>query len=192
MNISVFRGDAIFCGFESNIDKIMTLLDQTIRYTRNLTFEISPPILYELGLVATLEWLGERFQEKHGISIKVERKPEDCNIGEDCRITIFKSVQELLTNAAKHSGASRIVIGLDGGPDHFRVKVTDNGRGFDPDAMEPGSSDINKFGLFNIRERLGYLGGDVRIISAPGKGTEVTLSLPYNRGKGNDTRTSRR
>ena len=65
MSVAQFRGNAIFCGFEGKIDEIATLLDQTIQYTRYLTFEISPPVLYELGLEAAIDWLAERFRKKH-------------------------------------------------------------------------------------------------------------------------------
>jgi signal transduction histidine kinase len=193
MNISSLRGNAIFCGFEDNMDRIMTLLDQTIRYTRDLTFEISPPILYELGLVATLDWLADRFRHKHDIAVSIEKTGPDHDIDADRRFIVFKSVQELLVNVAKHSGANVVVIRMENQIDQLLIKVIDDGRGFDINTLETSLPRRDEFGLFNIRERLEYLGGIVQIASSPGKGTSVTLSLPLNKGIGNgDTLTPRR
>jgi len=188
MNVSSFRGNAIFCGFESNIDRIVTLLDQTIKYTRDLTFEISPPVLYELGLVATLEWLADRFRQRHAIDITVQKSDGDCDIGDDYRVTIFKSVQELLTNSVKHSGADKITISIGHSDGRLQIGVIDNGKGFDTGILESSTPDMSRFGLFNVRERLEYLGGDLEIASASGKGTIVTLSIPFSgEGKNGDT-----
>ncbi len=182
MNISVLRGNAIFCGFESNIENLMKLLDQTIKYTRDLTIEISPPVIYELGLPATLEWLAERFREKHNIAITVQKIGEIHEIDDDCRITIFKSIQELLMNTVKHSGATKIAIDYEINAERLRIKVADNGCGFDVGILDSTSSNTNRFGLFNIRERLSYLGGEARIESKIGSGTTVILNLPFSKG----------
>jgi signal transduction histidine kinase len=182
MNISVLRGNAIFCGFESNIENLMKLLDQTIKYTRDLTFEISPPVLYELGLFSTLEWLAERFREKHAITITIRKFSEIREIDDDCRITVFKSVQELLMNAVKHSGATKIVIDYECNAEHLSVRVADDGCGFEVGILDSTSSSTNRFGLFNIRERLSYLGGEARIESEIGAGTTIILNIPFGKG----------
>ncbi|HBC47564.1 MAG TPA: hypothetical protein DEO84_05545 [candidate division Zixibacteria bacterium] len=178
MNISQFRGNAMFCGFESNIEEIMTLMDQTIRYIRDMTFEISPPILYELGLEAALEWLGERYQNKHDLIIKVSKTGHVGILPDDLKITFFKSVQELLTNTVKHSGATEIRIDICGKADIVEIMIYDNGCGFNRSTLENGSLQNDKFGLFNIRERLNYLGGKFEIDTAPGKGTKISLIAP--------------
>ena len=102
MTISQFRGNAIFCGFEDRIYEIMNLIDQTIKYTRDLTFEISPPILYELGLGAALEWIAERFDRKHQLKITIKEKTPIGRLADNLEIVLFKSVQEILTNVLKH------------------------------------------------------------------------------------------
>jgi signal transduction histidine kinase len=178
MNISVFRGNAIFCGFETNINEITTLLDQTIRYIRDMTFEISPPVLYELGLEAALEWLADKYQNKHGLNIKVSKTGHLGLLPDDLKVTLFKSVQELLTNAVKHSGANEININICGKAGQVEIAVEDNGHGFDVGILEYGPLQKDKFGLFNIRERLSYLGGNFEIDSLPGKGTKISLITP--------------
>jgi signal transduction histidine kinase len=183
MNISQFRGNAIFCGFESNIDRMMSLLDQTIRYTRDLTFEISPPVLYELGLSAALEWLTEKMREKTGVKIGIAKQNSIGRISDDIQITLFKAAQELIANAVKHSGAGKITIGSAVQNGIARVWVSDNGRGFDAANLTISPAERDKFGLFSIAERLKYLGGDMKIDSIPGKGSTVTLSIPLETNK---------
>jgi signal transduction histidine kinase len=178
MNISQFSGNAIFCGFEEKIEEITSLLDQTIRYTRDLTFEISPPVLYELGLDAALEWLADRFQRKHGLNVAVKRTTDVAKLSDDIQITLFKSVQELLTNAVKHGRADTVTISLGGGDGRTEIEVMDNGCGFEPGILATTASQDEHFGLFNIRERLSYLGGNLVIQSLPGKGTAITLQVP--------------
>ncbi len=106
MDIGLFRGNAIFCGFEDKIDEINALLEQTIQYTRTLTFEISPPSLYELGLTAAIDGLVERFRKKHKIAITLPtaKISGDLVIGAKTSFPV-KSIQELLTNIAKHADA---------------------------------------------------------------------------------------
>jgi signal transduction histidine kinase len=181
MSVAEFRGNAIFCGFESKIDEILTLLDQTIRYTRNLTFTISPPALYELGLEAALGTLAERFHSKHGLDVETEIPSGIGRLGEDVVVLLYKSVQELLTNVVKHAGARNSVIRVTDRGDHVRVEVEDSGRGFDPTALESGCGG-DHFGLLTIRERIRHLGGTTEIRSVPGRGTSVVLLIPTERG----------
>ena len=179
MNVSQFRGNAIFCGFEDKIDEILELIDQTIRYTRNLTVEISPPVLYEFGLGAALEWLADRFQRQHEMRVSVTTQGDVVGLGDDLRVVLFKSVQELLTNAVRHGRADAVTILMHEEDAHVRIVVTDNGSGFRAGGLEAGSARGEHFGLFNIRERLSYLGGHMEIESAPGRGTAVTLFVPH-------------
>lgn len=179
MNVSQFRGDAVFCGFEDRIDQIMSLLNQTIQYTRNLTFEISPPILYELGLQAALEWLAERYQKKQNLPVTVEVVRSLGKCGEDVQVTLFKSVQELLANAVKHADARRVRVQVDCSESGIQIVVVDDGCGFDTSILDTSVSNREVFGLFNIRERLNYLGGQMTVDSRPGNGTKIILQAPY-------------
>ena len=87
------------------------LVDQSISYTRSLTFELSPPILYELGLGPALEWLGEQVAEKHGLRVKVRDRCRR-DLPDDLRVIFFRSARELLQNVVKHAGAKRVGIEL--------------------------------------------------------------------------------
>jgi two-component system, NarL family, sensor kinase len=181
LQISHFRGNAIFCGFEAQFDKIITLVNQTIQYARDLTVEISPPVLYELGLEAALVWLGERLQRTHGLSVRVVVPTMVHQISEDAKVTLFKAVQELLTNAAKHSGANRVDISLREESGFVAVCVSDDGGGFDPSTLGKRHGHADQFGLFSIRERVSYLGGQMKILSRLGGGSTITVRVPIDR-----------
>lgn len=188
MTVSQFRGNAIFCGFEDKIHEIMNLIDQTIKYTRDLTFEISPPILYELGLDAALEWVAERFDRKHQLKITIKKTLPIGRLADDVEVILFKSVQELLTNVVKHSGADKVMITITGSGDCIVLEISDNGCGFDSANLDGVALENERFGLFNIRERLSYMGGAMEIISSPGKGATIRLTAPHKpKGDGHET-----
>jgi signal transduction histidine kinase len=178
MDMGLFRGNAIFCGFDDKIDEINALIEQTIQYTRNLTFEISPPSLYELGLMAAIEGLIERFRKKYKIDIKLVSSQDIGRFGNNIEILVFKSVQELLINIAKHAEARHVTVRLGRDRNIIITEVEDDGRGFNVDIMKKEYDNNSKFGLFNIKERFNLLGGSAEIISTPGKGTKIKIQAP--------------
>lgn len=156
--------------------EILDLLDQTIQYTRSLTFAISPPVLYELGLEASLEWLGEQFTKRHGLPVVVHADSYDKRLNDEVEIVIFKAVQELLTNALKHAEATGVEINVVRSNGKLQVFVIDDGRGFDTERLARADAP-GGFGLFSIRERLMHLGGALEINSSR-DGTAVCLTVP--------------
>jgi two-component system, NarL family, sensor kinase len=182
------QGNAVFSGMEKELEEIQTLLGQTLQYTRTLTFDISPPVLYDLGLEPALEWLSKQFLKKHGLKSEVAVSGAARNVPDDLKITLFRSAQELLMNAVKHARAGRVRILLAWAPDRLAITVSDDGVGFDPARAEAAVSDDGGFGLFSIRERLKGLGGEMTCGAAPGRGAVITLSAPLPReGKKGET-----
>jgi signal transduction histidine kinase len=166
------RGDAVLGGHGGALGELVDLCDQAIRYTRELTFELSPPVLYELGLGPALSWLGDQIQAKHGLTVMVHQ-PSSRDLPEDVKVLLWKSARELLHNVVKHAAAKRVTLTLDTSDERVRLTVADDGLGFDPagarhEAGEP-------FGLFSIEERLHQLGGHMAIESSVGGGTVVVL-----------------
>jgi signal transduction histidine kinase len=178
MNVAQLQGNAAFCGFEEQIADTMALLNKTIRYTRDLTSQISPPVLYELGLSAALQWLGDTFQLRHKVRVVVEGPATHRRLADAVGATVFKSVQELLTNVVKHAGAQSILVRLQISETGLCVEVRDDGCGFEVDAVRSAESLGDHFGLFSIQEQVRCLGGDTSIASSPGSGTRVALTLP--------------
>jgi len=162
------------------LDEIFELVQQTIQDTRSLTFELSPPVLYELGLVAAIEWLAEQFQDKHELRCLVESDNLPKPLNDDIKIVLFRSVRELLVNTVKHAQAKTVRITIRGMKDTIRIRVTDDGLGYDQADNNQGNN-THAFGLFSISERIRHLGGELEIDSKPGKGTMVTLLAPLKK-----------
>jgi signal transduction histidine kinase len=177
--VTALQGNTIFSGMEEDFSEIIAILNQTIRYTRNLTVEISPPVLYELGLSAAIEWLAERAYQRYELDVSVLQSGTSLEIAEDIRVFIFKAVQELIRNAAKHAQATSVSVLINWGQDEFEITVQDDGKGFDTRIFESEHGVDCCFGLFSIRERLSYLGGSFDVSSAPGRGTTISIHTPY-------------
>ncbi len=160
------------------LNELQGLIEQSIQYTRSLTFELSPPILYDIGFEAAVEWLAEYMQQRHNLMIQVEKEDHPNPLDNVLRVLLFQVVRELLFNIVKHARASLVKISIQRVGDELRVIVADDGVGFDTAKIDPQSAGITGFGLFSIRERLDYFGGKLKIESEPGQGTTVTLTIP--------------
>jgi PAS domain S-box-containing protein len=156
------------------LEEISQLTELLIQETRSLMFELSPPVLYELGLEAALEWLGVHIQEKFGLLVQVVDDRELKVLDDDVRTLLFKAVRELVTNIVTHARAHHAKVSVNREGDAIRISVEDDGAGFEPSKISQNGG----FGLFSIRERLKHLGGHLEIESQPGHGTRVTLSAP--------------
>jgi len=158
---------------------VRTFLDRAVHSTRNLTFELSLPILYEMGLQEAVEWLAEEFQKQHGLQVAVQRSPHPVSLAEGARVLLFRLVRELLTNVVKHARASRARIVFRRTKNLLYIQIEDDGVGFDAAPNAAFAHGTVGFGLFSVRERLSHLGGRLTVDSAPGRGTRITISLPF-------------
>ena len=178
MKVVEIQRSAAFAGYEQTLEEMRTLLDQTIRTTRSLTVEISPPVLYELGLVPAIRWLGDQFERKQRLAVEVIAVEGGEAVDEVVRITVFKALREFLVNTVKHAGARRATISVESSDGRLAVRYRDDGVGFDPAVVEGMGTRTDAFGLFNVRERCEYLGGRADFCSRPGCGVEFRLELP--------------
>ncbi|QWV94508.1 PAS domain-containing protein [Geomonas oryzisoli] len=158
------------------VRELELLLERTIQEVRTLTFQISPPLLYEVGLEAALDWLAEEFQAKHKLQVRVESDLH-APLDEELGTTLYHVARELLVNVVKHAGAGKVSITIGVAEKRLELKVSDDGKGFSHQAEEGGM--ISGFGLFNIRQRVQHLGGQLEFASGPG-GTEVTVRVPWS------------
>jgi PAS domain S-box-containing protein len=172
----------------------LDLLNEAIKASRSLTAELSPVILHDAGLVPALYWLGRWMNEHHGLQVTVEApeaeialaqayeaKPSQARarppLPEEIATLLFHSARELLFNVVKHAGVDRAMVQLSyPARDTIQLVVSDDGRGFA--ASDALDSSLGGFGLFSIRERLAYMGGQFTVEGEPGKGTRVTLRVP--------------
>ncbi len=160
--------------FKNDIREILLIIEQTITETRTLTFELSPPILYELGLSQAIRWLIDQFREKHGLKIYLKDDGHEKPFDNSIRLFLFQAVRELLVNTVKHAKTDSARIEMRNDNSKLQITVEDNGIGF-PEA----SVNYNGYGLFNIRERMNHISGHFEIKSKPGKGTRVILLAPF-------------
>lgn len=181
MKLAELQSMLYSANFKDQVSQILNLINQTILETRSLIFEISPPVLYDLGFVAALEWLVEKFNKDYNLSIHLNDDGLPKILTDELSVFLFKAVRELLINIIKHSRARNVTISLQSGGDEILIRVTDDGVGFDMLAQTSGEGNYKGFGLFNIRERLAYFGGYSKIESEPGKGTQVTLCAPLKK-----------
>lgn len=164
---------------KKRIDQSIALLDQALEQMRSLIFELSPPLLHDLGLEAALHSLTTRMQHLHGIEIEYAHGGEGKELPDDLAVLLFRSVRELLFNIVKHAKATHVTISLAKDHDHVQIEVVDDGIGFDPAEVARRLQNSSGFGLFSISERLEHLEGSFDIISRPGHGTRAIMTAPF-------------
>ncbi len=157
------------------LEEVCGNLDRIIQDTRTLTFDLSSPILYELGFEAAVsEWLEEQITKKHGIKAQFKDDGQPKPLDDDIRILLFRNVRELLINIVKHANAKNVKVTIRRIRQQIYVCVEDDGKGFDHAELASSTG----FGIFSIRERLEQLVGHIEIESERGRGTRITMTAP--------------
>ena len=157
---------------------IIKKANQLMTDTRSLTYELSPPILYELGFEAAVEWLVGEINNTHTTTITLEDDGQAKLLDETTTVLLFQAVRELLNNITKHAEARTAKVSIERDAARIVIKVNDDGvgvKGVEVDLLKGKSLG---FGLYSIRERLKYLGGDLDIKSALNRGTQITIKVP--------------
>lgn len=158
--------------------EIQTLVQESIAATRSLTIEISPPILYQIGLQAALASLVEAFRERYGLPVLFYAEQPFVVAAEESRVLLYYVVRELLMNVLKHAQATRASVAVHRGDNQLRIIVTDDGVGMDQQPELVPVQTFRSYGLFSVYEQLDRLGGSMEIVTAPGRGTCVTIQVP--------------
>ena len=146
----------------------------TFQKVRNFIFELRPMMLDDLGLAPTVRRYADAFKEQTSLDVTVLVTGSERRLEPYLEVMLFRAIQELLGNAARHSQAMQVKVGLDLGEERIRVTVEDNGKGFDPESVQQGSS----LGLRLISERAEMLGGTFEMDSAIGKGARISFAVP--------------
>lgn len=163
---------------KESLHETVELIDQAITESRSLTTELSPPVLYDAGLAAGLEWLARQMQERHGLHVHLDLDAEAADAAQAIAVLLFQSVRELLFNVVKHGQTESARVKLARrNPGQVQIVVADQGSGFDPGELERRGV-TGGFGLFSIRERLSFFGGQLDIHSEPGQGTRMVIRVP--------------
>jgi len=150
------------------------LIDATMESVREIMYQLRPEVLDRLGLAAAIDWQAGEFQRRSGIRCNVSLPAEDLLLDRDRSTAMFRIFQELLTNVARHAGATRIDVAIRSDSHEIVLTVADNGRGIDAEVAHSPKS----LGLMGVRERVLPFGGRVDITGVRGEGTRVTVALP--------------
>jgi signal transduction histidine kinase len=153
------------------LQHLTELLNSGIALKRRIIEDLRPSSLSNLGLVASLEILGREFAERSGLQIEMALEP--AAMDESRQLTIYRMVQESLTNIGKYAQASEATIVMKNYESHVIVEVADNGKGFDTQRMRPSTH-----GLAGMRHRVEAARGKLTVSSTPGKGTHLSAMLP--------------
>jgi PAS domain S-box-containing protein len=160
------------------IDDSIVVIDEALDRVRELSLELRPALLDDLGLAAALRWYLKRYCERTAIQGEVDSNfDDDLRLPRKIETACFRISQEALTNVARHAEASQVRISLDRTEDEFRLCISDDGRGFDAAAVLASAS-AESFGLHGIEERAFGVGGRIEIQSRPGHGTQLTAHFP--------------
>jgi signal transduction histidine kinase len=162
------------------LKRLQAMTGDSLRELQRIISDLRPAHLDDLGLAAALRWYAGRLQELTPLSIRVEVSGEEAPLDEAVRITIFRIIQEALNNVIKHAQASYVELNLEFRGDYARIRVRDNGIGFDSEVLRLARLGRMSLGLAGMEERAALLGGTVTISSRPGYGTEVEAIIPYS------------
>jgi signal transduction histidine kinase len=155
-------------------DSMGKLIDSTVQTVRKIATGLRPEMLDDMGLIAAVGWQAKEFQKRTGIRCRVKLPPEGEKLDIDVATTMFRIFQEILTNVARHSRATRVDIQLEVESDAVALQVADNGVGITDSDMSGKKS----LGLLGMHERALLFGGDVKIAGTPSHGTRVSVSIP--------------
>jgi len=148
------------------------LSDEAMAHTRDLSAELCPPILHDLGLMEALEWLLSRAEARFGIAAQLAAGEVWQRVPKKAHDAVFQSIRELIANAVKHGHAHRVDISVSQAAGVIAIEVRDDGQGFAPDHVDAG------FGLLSIERRMAYLGAALRVESGHERGTRAYLLVP--------------
>ncbi len=162
----------------AEIDEIKSFIDESIKYTRSLIFEISTPFLNEIAPSELIESLCILARNNYGYYCNFSDDGEEKKVRSEVNAILFQSVRELLANISKYAGATFVEVRSYKDGDNIVVVVKDDGVGFDVDEALGVRSDLSGFGLSSIKERIEHFGGSMKIESGPKTGTEITLTAP--------------
>ena len=157
-------------------------VDEALRLVRDLSVDLRPPILDDLGLTTALRWYVDRYTKRTGLSVDVliDLPDENERFSRELETACFRIAQEALTNVVRHAKASQIVVRLTRDADALLLTVKDNGVGFEVERLRKRAPRVATLGLISMQERAHAAGGTIELDSAPAHGTEIRFSLPLD------------
>jgi signal transduction histidine kinase len=165
------------------LKELADLTQANIQDIRRLIYDLRPAVLDELGLVAALREYVQRYEQEQGLQVKLSLPEGKERLPAPLETTLFRVIQEALTNAARHAKARHVEIALDWGAAQVTLRIADDGQGFDQRAADARAKGGQHLGLWSMRERIEQLGGRLDIQSHPGASTTIQATIPLAEGK---------
>lgn len=162
------------------IEDTSKLLDQAIKESRILTYDLYPPILNELGIIPAIKWRLGKVEEQHRIATKLNTEESDIFIQKEYNIFLYRTICELLVNVIKHAQAKLIQIDIRKKGKMYYITVQDDGVGYNVKEVEAKQFTKGGFGLLSIKERISNINGKFLIESEIGSGTKATIVMPFS------------
>jgi len=160
------------------LNELKYMVRMSLQELRKIIFNLRPSSLDDLGLQAVTKRLCEEFEDDTGIKTDYRFFGDARRLNSEIEVTLFRVIQEALTNVRKHSMARNCIVKLEYGKDRINLVVADNGIGFDYTEKDY-KSDVKHFGIMTIKERVDLINGTFNIESAPGQGTKILVSVPF-------------
>ena len=166
-------------GLGNRVQRLQELATQTARDLHRVAVELRPAALDDLGLVKAIRALTETWSMQYGIDVDFEAgQYQPAGISSEIETILYRIIQEALNNVAKHSGATRVGLVLRRTADHVQAIIEDDGRGFDARLAPQSGNGSGRLGLLGIQERLGMVGGNFNVESAPERGATLFVRIP--------------
>lgn len=167
----------------SELEEIMERVRGAITMTRNLSVELSPPVLEGESMTEAIRWLATQMQRLYGLVVKVKAEDSFPILDRNRHILLYQVVRELLFNVVKHAEVSEVVVTIQQEGGEYRIDVVDKGIGFDMEQLPRSGVPRGGQGLSNAHDRLRLIGGHLQFESAPNQGTRGTVFMPVNGGR---------
>jgi signal transduction histidine kinase len=155
------------------LQNIKMVAENCVNEVRNMALLLRPSMLDDLGLVAALEWQAREVSKRTGMLVDTVEENVSDNLPEEYRTCVYRIVQEALNNCSKHAYAKNVRVVVRQEPNHLRVSIEDDGKGFDP-------SRVRGLGIVGMNERVSQLGGVLKVDSDPARGTRLRVDLPLS------------
>jgi PAS domain S-box-containing protein len=179
LNLQTAHGDSP--ASERRLNDSTAIVEQLIEQARDLSLELHPSILDDVGLAAALDWLCARQSERSGIPIEVRGERPMPRLTRETEAALFRIVQEAISNALKHAHAHAVTVTLRHDATRLEISVQDDGCGFEPELAQ--RRDRNSLGLISMHERADLIGAAFDVRSRPGEGTRIVVRLPLPQGQ---------
>ncbi|MFW5821672.1 MAG: PAS domain-containing sensor histidine kinase, partial [Bacteroidota bacterium] len=179
MKLKNLLSESMSENMKKEIDSISKLISEALTSSRKITYDLSPPVLYELGIIETMYWMTEKIANENTIKTSFHSEFEEISLHESELILLFRIIQEIIHNSVKHARAGKIAVNFYKHGNNLKIIIEDDGVGFDTGILTENKK-MTGFGLFAVGERIRNLSGEFKINSAPGKGTRAEIFVPLN------------